>query len=93
MTNETVATGTLWLARIEVRLKGAVVDPQGNTILSALQQLHFDTVDSVRMGKLLEVQLHATDETDAQAKVEAMCTTLLANPVIEQFSFQISRSE
>ena len=81
---------TAWLARITVTLKSAVVDPQGNTILAALHQLHFDTVQGVRMGKYLEVTLDASDVASAHEQVEAMCATLLANPVIEHYSFTIA---
>jgi phosphoribosylformylglycinamidine synthase subunit PurS len=90
MTTETPQTITTWLARIHVTLKTTVVDPQGNTILDALHQLHFDTVQRVRMGKYLEVTLEADDEAAARERVTAMCETLLANPVIEHYDFLLS---
>ena len=82
-----------WLARIHVVLKDGVVDPQGITILDALHQLHFDLVQRVRMGKYLEVHLQAPDLATAQVEVEAMCATLLANPVIERYAFTVTESE
>ena len=88
--SEATQIQTLWLARIHVTLKEAVVDPQGDTILGALQQLHFAEVQGVRMGKYLEVRLVAPDAATAQARVEAMCATLLANPVIERFRFEVN---
>ncbi len=90
MTTEATQTATTWLARIHVTLKPTVVDPQGNTVLDALHQLHFDAVHGVRMGKYLEVTLEAADEAAARASVTAMCTTLLANPVIEHYDFTLS---
>jgi phosphoribosylformylglycinamidine synthase PurS subunit len=90
MTPDTMQTATAWLARIHVTLKPAVVDPQGNTILEALHQLHFTTVQRVRMGKYLEVTIDAPDEASARARVEAMCATLLANPVIEHYTFTLA---
>ena len=81
---------TVWLARVVVTLKSSVVDPQGDTILTALRQLHFDTVQGVRVGKLLEVRVRATDPDAARDAVEAMCHTLLANPVIEQYTFDVT---
>jgi len=89
MTAHTAPTTTTWLARIHITLKAAVVDPQGNTILDALHQLHFDAVNGVRMGKYLEVTLEAVDENDATTQVDSMCQTLLANPVIEHYTFTI----
>ncbi len=90
MTTDEATAPTLWVAKIQVTLKAAVVDPQGNTILTALHQLRFDAVRGVRMGKYLEVTLAAPDEAAAQAQIEAMCQTLLANPVIEQFAFTLA---
>ncbi len=87
--SEATQTATLWLARIHVTLKPAVVDPQGDTILSALHQLHFNDVQGVRAGKYLEVTLRAADADAAAASVDAMCSTLLANPVIERYTFDV----
>lgn len=84
--------GGQWLARIAVTLKTGVVDPQGDTILGALRQLHFDGVQGVRMGKYLEVRLDAPDEATARSQVAAMCATLLANPVIEQSTFTVEQA-
>jgi phosphoribosylformylglycinamidine synthase len=88
--SDAVNTDATFVARIHVTLKPGVVDPQGDTILDALHQLRFDSVDRVRMGKYLEVALTAFDPADAQARVAAMCATLLANPVIEQYTFEIT---
>jgi phosphoribosylformylglycinamidine synthase len=91
--SEATQTQTLWLARIYVTLKTAVVDPQGDTILGALHQLRFTEVQSVRMGKYLEVRLEAADSATAQTRVDDMCRTLLANPVIEQYTFVVTPTE
>ncbi len=79
----------MYLARIFVTLKPAVNDPQGETVLSSLKQLGFVSVDDVRIGKYLEVQLDAVDQTLAERQVVDMCQKLLANPVIEQYSFDL----
>lgn len=70
-------------------LKPEVNDPQGLTILGGLQTLGFQSVTQVRMGKYLEVHLDAASRAAAEAQVEQMCRQLLANPVIEQFRFQL----
>ena len=88
--SQATSTATQWLARIHVTLKSGVVDPQGDTILGALHQLHFTSVAGVRMGKYLEVTLTAADEAAARASVDAMCSTLLANPVIERYTFEVA---
>jgi len=90
MSSETTAQPTTsWQVQIHIVRKAAVVDPQGNTIRDALHQLHFATVHDVRMGKYLEITLDAVDEATARQQVESMCATLLANPVIEQYTFTI----
>lgn len=76
-------------AKVHVRLKEGVLDPQGAAIGRALGQLGFEGVGDVRQGKLIELDLAATDATAAKAEVEAMCSQLLANPVIETYSVTI----
>jgi phosphoribosylformylglycinamidine synthase len=77
-------------ARIHVRLKPGVLDPQGKAIGNALQALGFDGVGEVRQGKLIELDLDDTDAAAARARVEAMCRQLLANPVIEDYAIELS---
>jgi phosphoribosylformylglycinamidine synthase PurS subunit len=76
-------------ARVEVRLKPGVLDPQGKAIGNALGQLGFAGVGEVRQGKLIELELAETDPVAARARVEAMCKELLANPVIENYVIEL----
>ena len=76
-------------ARVQVSLKPAVLDPQGKAIGNALASLGFSGIGDVRQGKLIELELAETDPTRARAAVEAMCKTLLANPVIEDFAIEL----
>ena len=78
-------------ARIKITLKNGVLDPQGKAIEGALSSLGFSSVDDVRQGKYIEVGLSETDETKAKAAVEKMCKELLANTVIENYSYEIVR--
>ena len=75
-------------ARVHVRLKDSVLDPQGAAIGRALAQLGFAGVGEVRQGKMIELELAETDETKARAQVDAMCRKLLANTVIENFRIE-----
>ena len=79
----------MFLARVSVRLKPAVSDPQGQTIRGGLRQLGFESVGSVRAGKYLEIELDAPDEADARRQVSDMCDQLLANPIIEEYTFTL----
>ena len=77
-------------ARVFVRLKEGVLDPQGKTIQRSLQTLGYDEVSGVRLGKVFEVDLEATDVTRARERLDEMCRRLLANPVIEDFEVELS---
>jgi phosphoribosylformylglycinamidine synthase subunit PurS len=76
-------------ARIHVRLKSGVLDPQGKAIGNALHSLGFEGVGEVRQGKLIELDLTDTDPVAARNRVEAMCRQLLANPVIEDYAIEV----
>jgi phosphoribosylformylglycinamidine synthase subunit PurS len=78
-----------WMAEVHVLLKPSVNDPQGLSIRNALRTLGFSSVEDVRAGKLIQVRLVASDRRAAEEAVESMCSQLLANPVIEVFSFTL----
>ncbi len=79
----------MYLARVYVTLKPTVNDPQGLTIRGALHSLGFADVESVRAGKYLEVSLAAKSRTEAEKQLTEMCRKLLANPVIEDYRFEL----
>jgi len=76
-------------AQIHVTLKRSVLDPQGDTVKSALATLGFPAVEDCRVGKFLVLRLTERDPARAKRQVEEMCRKLLANPVIEDYVFQI----
>ena len=76
-------------ARIHITLKTGVLDPQGKAIQNALGALGFSGVGDVRQGKLIEVELGVRDPATARADVDRMCRELLANLVIENYSFEL----
>ena len=76
-------------ARIHVSLKQGVLDPQGKAIGNALAGLGFTGIGEVRQGKLIEIEIDASDPAAARAKVEEMCKGLLANPVIEDYAIEL----
>ncbi|GJL66523.1 MAG: phosphoribosylformylglycinamidine synthase subunit PurS [Nitrospirales bacterium] len=76
-------------AKIYVTLKSGIHDPQGHAVQQSLETLGFHSVDTVRMGKLLEVDLTETDQRKAEAAVKSMCEKLLSNPVIEEYRFEL----
>lgn len=78
-----------WLARVHVLLKPVVNDPQGQAIQGGLRSLGFTGVRRVRAGKYFEILLEADDAEGAQRHTAEMCRKLLANPVIEDYRFEI----
>ena len=79
----------MFLARVYITLKPTVNDPQGLTIKGALHSLGFSGVESIRAGKYMEIRIDAPDKAAAEAQVAEMCRKLLANPVIEDFRFEV----
>lgn len=79
-------------ARIKITLKSGVLDPQGKAISHALSGLGFEGVEEVRQGKYIEVQLDENDPEKARAQIDKMCRDLLANMVIENYSFELENA-
>ncbi len=75
-------------ARVVVTLKNGVLDPQGKAIEGALKSLGVSGVDSVRQGKVFDIEVMG-DATTAKAQLTAACEKLLANTVIENYHIDI----
>jgi phosphoribosylformylglycinamidine synthase subunit PurS len=71
-------------ATVLVRPKPGILDPQGEAVQSSLRHLGFP-VDSARVGRVVDLELEATEPAAAREEVERMCRQLLANPLIESF--------
>ncbi len=76
-------------AHIWVTLKPTVLDPQGQTIQHALVSLGYDNVRDVRQGKFFELELNGTSREEAQKQIERIARDVLANPVLEEFRYEI----
>ena len=79
----------MFLARVYVTLKPTVNDPQGLTIKGGLHSLGFAAVEGVRAGKYMEIRLRAESASEAERPLTEMCRQLLANPIIEDFRFEV----
>ncbi|MFZ0392079.1 MAG: phosphoribosylformylglycinamidine synthase subunit PurS [Calditrichia bacterium] len=75
-------------ALIKVRLKSGILDPQGKAVNNALHHLGFTNVNDVRIGKFIEMQIDENNREQAGQLVEDACSKLLANPVIEDFTYE-----
>jgi len=79
----------MFKALVYVTLKPSILDPQGVAVKKGLDSLGFTDVADVRVGKYLEVSLEAEDKAAALLQIEEMCNKLLANPVIEDYRFEL----
>ncbi len=79
----------MYKAKVYVHLKKSVFDPQGETVLSALHSMDFNSAKTVRVGRYFEMTVEARGEKEAKADVTKMCDRLLVNPVIEEYTFDV----
>ncbi|OFW54189.1 MAG: phosphoribosylformylglycinamidine synthase [Actinobacteria bacterium RBG_16_67_10] len=75
-------------ATVLVRPKQGILDPQGDAVQGSLRKLGFD-VSTVRVGRVIDIELEADDPAGARAALERMCADLLANPLIESFEIEV----
>lgn len=71
--------------RVSVTLKPSLLDSAGRTVAGSLQHLGYDEVQDARIGKLIQLEVDTVEES----RIKEMCQKLLANPVIEDFSFEV----
>jgi len=71
---------------VDVMLKSEILDPQGKAVHGALHRLGFTDVTDVRQGKRFELEIDGELTDDKLAKIEELAGSLLANPVIEDFT-------
>ncbi len=76
-------------AIVNISLKAGVLDSQGKAVHHALDSLHFEGVEDVRVGKQIVLKLNETDKEKAMAEVTKMCEEILANTVIEDYEIEL----
>jgi len=76
-------------ARVTIMLKDGVLDPQGEAIKQALTSLEYNKVNSVRQGKVIDMELSESSEEAAIDSIQEMCEKLLANTVIENYEIKL----
>ena len=77
---------------VTVMLKKGIFDPQGRAVQNGLDSIGFGGIKGVRVGKVLEIDLDMDNKVDAETSVHKMCDKMLANPVVESYSFEIKGS-
>jgi phosphoribosylformylglycinamidine synthase PurS subunit len=79
-------------ATVLVRPKQGILDPEGQAVESSLRQLGF-AVDGARIGRVVDLEVEASDPAAARAEVERMCEQLLANPLIESYEIELAEPQ
>lgn len=77
------------LVKVYITLKKGIADPQGQTVSNALKNLGYSDVGEVRVGKYIILQLDGENPEKIKEQVDSMCQRLLANPVIEDYSYEV----
>lgn len=80
---------TFHCAKVYVRLKKGVLDPQGITVKQALETLGYRGIQDVRIGRLIEIRFNGKTKSALKKAVQEMGMRLLANPIIEEFEYEI----
>jgi phosphoribosylformylglycinamidine synthase len=75
---------------VEITRRPEIADPQGTTIQRALHDLGHNEVMSVRVDRVIHLEVEGDDPAGVRAKVEEMCRQVLANPVLEDFSLEVT---
>lgn len=76
-------------AKVYVTIKQSVLDPQGVAVQGALHSLGFNEVESLRIGKYMELELGEVSKAEAEERVKSMCEKLLANTVVEDYRYEL----
>lgn len=76
-------------AKVYVTIKQSVLDPQGVAVQGALHSIGFKEVESLRIGKYMELELNTDNREEAQQRVKEMCEKLLANTVVENYRYEL----
>ncbi|MGC8594258.1 MAG: phosphoribosylformylglycinamidine synthase subunit PurS [Candidatus Kryptoniota bacterium] len=81
----------MYAATIKVTLRKKILDPQGKVVENSLHNLNFSQFRDVRVGKIIEMTIDVDDESEARKLVDSACKKLLANPVTEDFEYEVHR--
>ncbi len=81
----------MYRATIKVTLRKKILDPQGKVVENSLHNLNFNQLRNVRVGKIIEMTVDVDDENEARILVDSACKKLLANPVTEDFEYEVHR--
>ncbi len=80
----------MYLAEIDIMPLKELLDPKGKAVEHGFKNMSFEGLSNVRVGKHIKIHVDAQTEDEAKEKVEKACKKLLANPVIESYTYAIT---
>ena len=80
----------MYLAKIKITLRKSILDPQGKAVEHSIQSLGYSNVKDTRIGKFIELKIDASAESEARKVTKEICGKLLANPVMEDYEFELT---
>ena len=81
----------MYISKIKITLRKSILDPQGKAVEHSMESLGYRNVKDTRIGKYVELVLESASEADARRTTEEVCRKLLANPVMEDFEFEVTK--
>jgi phosphoribosylformylglycinamidine synthase len=78
-------------AEIDVMPHDALLDPQGKAVSNSMKNVGLPEIDGVRIGKHIRLFVEADSKENAEVKVEEACKKMLANQIMESYSFSVSQ--
>ncbi len=78
-----------FVAQINIMPLKALLDPQGKAVLNSANKSGYNTVSNIRIGKHIEIELEANNQTEAAEIIDKLCKNILSNPIIESYTFDI----
>jgi phosphoribosylformylglycinamidine synthase len=82
----------MFIAKIRITLRSSILDPQGKAVEGSLKSLGFNDIIDTRIGKYVELKIDTKEKSEAENIAEQACRKLLANPVMENYEFEIIKS-
>jgi len=77
-------------AEIDIMPHDNLLDPQGKAVSASMKNLNLEVITNVRIGKHIRLDVDATNETEARAKVDDACKRLLCNQIVERYAFVLT---
>ena len=81
----------MYLSKIKITLRKSILDPQGKAVEHSIQSLGYGNIKDTRIGKFVELKIDASSDKEAGKITDEICSKLLANPVMEDYDYEVTR--